>query len=68
VNRIHLIGSVPALGDVWLNAVRDEARRRSLGLLAEATAIERGRPVEHVVALGATALLMTRELGLVPQR
>jgi predicted NBD/HSP70 family sugar kinase len=68
VNRIHLIGSVPALGDVWVDAVRDEARRRSLGLLADATEIERGRPVEHVVVLGATALLMTRELGLVPQR
>ena len=68
VNRILVIGSVPELGDVWLDAVRDEACRRALGLLAENTSIERGRFVEHVVALGATALLMTRELGLVPRR
>ena len=62
MNRVLLIGSVAELGDVWLDAVRDEAKRRALGLLADATVIERGRDVDHVVALGATALLMTREL------
>jgi hypothetical protein len=41
--------------------------RRSLGLLTGDTRIELGR-TEHDVVLGASALLMTRELGLVPVR
>jgi N-acetylglucosamine repressor len=68
INRIVLLGSVAALGDEWLAAVRDEASRRSLGMLAAQTRIELGRTAEDVVVLGASALLMTRELGLVPAR
>jgi predicted NBD/HSP70 family sugar kinase len=68
VRRIVLLGSVAELGEPWIAAVRDEAARRSLGLLSEGTTIELGRPREHPVVLGASALLMTRELGLVPVR
>lgn len=68
VRRIVLLGSVAELGQPWLAAVRDEATRRSLGLLASDTTIELGRPREHPVVLGASALLMTRELGLAPAR
>jgi predicted NBD/HSP70 family sugar kinase len=68
VRRIVLLGSVATLGEPWLAAVRDEAARRSLGLLAEQTEIELGRTEEDVVVLGASALLMTRELGLVAAR
>jgi glucokinase-like ROK family protein len=68
INRIVLLGSVAELGDVWLDAVRDEAARRSLGMLVEDTRIERGRATDDVVLLGASALLMTRELDLVPRR
>jgi N-acetylglucosamine repressor len=68
IRRIVLLGSVAELGDPWIAAVRDEAARRSLGLLSEGTTIELGRPREHPVVLGASALLMTRELGLVPVR
>ncbi|HEV8489494.1 MAG TPA: ROK family transcriptional regulator [Candidatus Limnocylindrales bacterium] len=68
VHRIVLLGSVAALGDAWLAAVRDEATRRALGMLAGQTRIELGRTAEDVVVLGASALLMTRELGLVPGR
>jgi predicted NBD/HSP70 family sugar kinase len=68
VNRIVVLGSVAALGEQWLSAVRDEAARRSLGMLADGTRIEIGRTDEDVVVLGASALLMTRELGLVPSR
>ena len=67
VNQIVLIGAVAALGDPWLDAVTDEVRRRSLALLNGETLIELGR-TEHDVVLGASALLMTRELGLVPVR
>lgn len=68
VERIVLLGSVASLGGPWLQAVRDEASRRSLALLAGNTRIELGRTEEDVVLLGASALLMTRELGLVPAR
>jgi N-acetylglucosamine repressor len=67
VNQIVLIGAVAALGETWLEAVRGEMTRRSLGLLTGDTRIELGR-TEHDVVLGASALLMTRELGLVPVR
>lgn len=68
VNRFVLLGSVTILGEPWLAAVRSEAERRSLGLLAAQTRIEIGHPAHNVVLLGAAALLMTRELGLVPAR
>ena len=67
VNQIVLIGAVAALGETWLEAVRDETNRRTLGLLTGDLQIELGR-TEHDVVLGASALLMTRELGLVPVR
>jgi N-acetylglucosamine repressor len=67
IGQIVLIGAVAALGEPWLEAVQDEARRRSLGLLTDETRIDLGR-TEHDVVLGASALLMTRELGLAPVR
>jgi predicted NBD/HSP70 family sugar kinase len=68
IHRIVLIGSVAALGDAWLEAVRDEAHRRSLAMLGVRTRIEIGRISTDEVVLGASALLMVRELGLVPAR
>jgi predicted NBD/HSP70 family sugar kinase len=68
VRRVVLLGSVAELGEPWLATIRDEAARRSLRLLADQTTIEIGRPHEHPVVVGATALLMTRELGLVAVR
>jgi predicted NBD/HSP70 family sugar kinase len=68
IHRIVLIGSVAALGEPWLEAVRDEAARRSLGMLGGRTRIDIGRASTDEVVLGAAALLMVRELGLVPAR
>jgi N-acetylglucosamine repressor len=68
VHEVVLIGSVTTLGDPWLDAVRDEAERRAFGLLARETRIELGGAPDDVVLLGASALLMSRELGLVPAR
>lgn len=68
VHRIVLLGTVTELGDPWLEVVRAEAMRRSFPLLSDATHIEIGRHHENVVVVGAVALLMTRELGLVPVR
>jgi predicted NBD/HSP70 family sugar kinase len=68
VERIVLLGRVTVLGEPWLDAVRDEARRRSLGPLVEHTSIELGSADDDIVMLGSSALLMTRELDLVPRR
>jgi predicted NBD/HSP70 family sugar kinase len=64
VNRIVLHGSVAILGEPWLAAVRDEARRRSLSLLATDVEIDIAPPIGDLVVLGASALLLTAELGL----
>ena len=64
VERILLHGSVASLGEPWLGAVRDEAWRRSLTLLAQDTSIELAPPIGDLVIMGATALLLTAELGL----
>jgi predicted NBD/HSP70 family sugar kinase len=68
VRHVVLLGSVTRLGDPWLDAVRDEATRRALGLLTHDLRLEVGGPAEDVVLLGASALLLSRELGLVPAR
>ena len=64
VQRIVLHGSVAGLGDQWLDAIRDEAHRRSLALLARETRIELAAPIGDLVVMGASALLLTAELGL----
>jgi predicted NBD/HSP70 family sugar kinase len=68
VERIVLHGSVAALGEPWLEAVRDEAGRRSLGLLAKDVSIELAAPIGDLVVMGASALLLTAELGLAVSR
>jgi predicted NBD/HSP70 family sugar kinase len=64
IGRIVLDGPVTAFGDDWLGAVRDEAARRAFGLLGRDTEIVVGRLAPNVVVLGASALLIARELGL----
>jgi predicted NBD/HSP70 family sugar kinase len=64
VERIVLHGSVTQLGEPWLEAVRDEARRRSLDLLSRDVSIELAPPIGDLVVMGASALLLTDELGL----
>ena len=49
-------------------AVRDEATRRSLAAPGRETTIEDGGTGEDVTLLGASALLLTRELGLTVHR
>ncbi len=68
IRHVVLLGNVTHLGDPWLDAVRDEAARRALTLLSRETSIEIGGTSEDTVLLGASALLMSRELGLVPAR
>ncbi len=64
VQHIVLVGEMTAFGEPWLTAVRREAHRSALALLADQTRIDLGRVEPNLVVLGAAALLMTRELGL----
>jgi len=63
VRRFVLAGTMAAFGEPWLEAVAAAAADRALGALAADTTFELGR-IDDVVVLGASALLMTRELGL----
>jgi predicted NBD/HSP70 family sugar kinase len=68
VRRIVVIGGATVLGDPWLDAMRDEAQRRTLATLARETEIVNGGPADDAVLLGTCALLLTRELGLTVRR
>jgi N-acetylglucosamine repressor len=63
VRRFVLAGTMTAFGDTWLDAVASAATDRALAALSEDTTFEIGR-MDDVVVLGASALLMTRELGM----
>jgi predicted NBD/HSP70 family sugar kinase len=67
VERIVLHGSVADLGEPWFEAVRDEAQRRALPMLAGRVSIEPAGPVGDLgdlVVLGASAVVLTAQLGL----
>ncbi len=64
VEYVALHGTVTELGAPWLEAVRDEALRRSLALTSAHVAIEIAPPIGDLVVMGASALLLTAELGL----
>jgi predicted NBD/HSP70 family sugar kinase len=64
VERIVLHGSVATMGPTWLDAVRDEATRRSLALLPQGPRIDVIAPGDDLVVRGACALLLAAELGL----
>jgi predicted NBD/HSP70 family sugar kinase len=68
VRRIVVLGSATVLGEPWLEAMRDEAQRRTLATLARETEIVNGGPGDDAVLLGTCALLLTRELGLTVRR
>lgn len=64
VHRVVLVGSVAGFGEPWLAAVRSGATRGALPLLSRDTIVEIGNLHDDGVVLGASALLMTQELGL----
>lgn len=68
VEYIVLHGSVASMGAPWLDAVRTEARQRSLALLVKEVSIELAPPIGDLVVMGASALLLSAELGLVGSR
>ena len=64
VQHILVVGTMTRFGQLWLEAARQEMLKRSLAMLAQRTQMEVGQLEPNVVILGASALLLTRELGL----
>jgi predicted NBD/HSP70 family sugar kinase len=64
VKRILLVGSVTRLGDAWMAMIVEEMKKRALPMLTQETEIAFGELGSKSVILGASALLLTQELGL----
>jgi predicted NBD/HSP70 family sugar kinase len=64
VNTVLLIGPATELGPDWLAAVRQQAADSALPQLSRDTRIDLGTSRSNDVLIGASALLMTQELGL----
>jgi predicted NBD/HSP70 family sugar kinase len=64
VRRILIAGSIACLGPLLLDVVRDEISRRVLGLVASQTEVSMSMMEPDIVIVGASALVLTRELGL----
>ena len=64
VNHVLIIGPATHLGPNYLQAVREQAQASALPLLARQTLIELGETRGDDVVIGASAMLMTQELGL----
>jgi len=68
VHCVLLVGSATDLGPAWLGPLREETRKRALPILLQETEIAYGELGENSVILGASALLLTEELGLSLER
>jgi predicted NBD/HSP70 family sugar kinase len=64
VHHVLIIGPASELGEGYLEAVRRQAVSSALPMLAEETQIELGETRGDDVVIGASAMLMTQELGL----
>jgi N-acetylglucosamine repressor len=63
IHRIVLAGTMASFGEPWLTAVHDALEMKGFPTLLRDTTLELGG-IGDIVVLGASALLMTRELGL----
>jgi len=64
VRRILIAGSVTGFGSLLLDVVQQEMTRRSLAMLACETEVGMSSMGPDMVILGASALVLTHELGL----
>jgi predicted NBD/HSP70 family sugar kinase len=64
IRHIILVGAVTSFGPDWLEAICQQMAQRSLDILARDTRVELSSLGPDVVIRGASALLLTRELGL----
>jgi N-acetylglucosamine repressor len=62
--RIVIAGSVACLGQILLDAVRQEMIKRSLPILAGEAQVDLSSMGPEIVILGASAMVLNRKLGL----
>jgi N-acetylglucosamine repressor len=62
--RILIAGSVACFGDTLLDTIREEMTRCSLGMVARETEVGLSTMGPDIVILGASALVLNYELGL----
>lgn len=62
--RILIAGSVACFGRAWLDKIRQEMVKRSLAMVAGETEVGISSIGPDIVILGASALVLTYELGL----
>ncbi|MGD9148584.1 MAG: ROK family protein, partial [Anaerolineae bacterium] len=67
VRRVLIAGSITSLGPLLLDVIRDEVGRRLLALVASQTEVSISTMEPDIVIVGASALVLTRELGLSSQ-
>jgi glucokinase-like ROK family protein len=65
IQHIALAGRVSQFGDLFLDAVRAETRRRVLPEMADATEISYASLGREIVILGSSALVLQQELGII---
>jgi len=64
VRHVLITGSVTCLGQSWIDVIKEEMSGRCLQILASETEIGMSSIGDDVVILGASALVLTYELGL----
>ncbi|MFW6116278.1 MAG: ROK family transcriptional regulator [bacterium] len=64
IRRILIAGSLTCFGDALLDAVQEEMTKRSLAMVANETEIAMSDIGPDIVILGASALVLSYELGL----
>lgn len=62
---IFIGGSMARFGEPLLAPIRQQMKQRSMGMLADETQVILSSLEQDIVVLGATALVLTNELGLV---
>ena len=66
VQRILIAGGLTCLGESLLAVIREEMMRCSLAALAGQTEVAMSTMGPYIVNLGASALVITQELGMLP--
>ncbi|HSR33407.1 MAG TPA: ROK family protein, partial [Anaerolineae bacterium] len=64
IRHVLIAGSVTCFGSQLLDVIRGEMLRHSLELVVRETEVEMSGMGPEIVILGASALVLTRELGL----
>lgn len=65
IQHVVIAGSIARFGEILLEPIRQEMRRRSMEMLAADTWVESSHLGQDIVIQGAAALLLTNELGIV---